>query len=119
MVVPKIQGAGDLAFVERLLEGVERAAGHAEPLRIQAVIETAQGLRRLDELTSASSRLEAVILGYADLVASLGRSAAGGRRSRPLGRRVQIGSCSPGRAPPGLRRSTDPFAIGRPCTCPG
>jgi citrate lyase subunit beta / citryl-CoA lyase len=77
VVIPKVQGPGDLAFVDRLLDGVERAAGHTEPMRVQAVIETAAGLRRLDEIAAASPRLESAILGYADLGASLGRSAAG------------------------------------------
>ena len=77
VVVPKVEGAGDLAFVERLLDGVERAAGYTEPLRVQALVETARGLRALDEIAAASPRLEAIVLGYADLGASLGRSRAG------------------------------------------
>jgi citrate lyase subunit beta/citryl-CoA lyase len=77
VVVPKVEDAGDLAFVDRLLDGVERAAGHAEPLPVQALVETARGLRALDEIASASPRLEAIVIGYADLAASLGRSRAG------------------------------------------
>jgi citrate lyase subunit beta/citryl-CoA lyase len=77
VVVPKVQGAADLAFVDRLLDGVEAAAGRAEPLRVQALVETAKGLRALDEIASASPRLDAIVLGYADLGASLGRSRSG------------------------------------------
>jgi len=77
VVVPKVEGAGDLAFVERLLDGAERAAGCARPLRVQALIETPAGLARVQEIASASPRLDALILGYADLGASLGRSSAG------------------------------------------
>jgi citrate lyase subunit beta/citryl-CoA lyase len=77
VVVPKVESAGDLAFVDRLLDGVERTAGHDEPLRVQALIETAAGLRAVDEIAASSPRLEALILGYADLGASLGRSPAG------------------------------------------
>jgi citrate lyase subunit beta/citryl-CoA lyase len=73
VVVPKVESAGDLAFVDRLLDGVE----HAEPLKVQALIETARGLRKLDEIAAASPRLEALVLGYADLGASLGRTRAG------------------------------------------
>lgn len=72
IVVPKVESAGDVAFVERLLDGAEAAAGRERPLRVQALIETAEGLLRLDEIASASSRLTSLILGYADLAASLG-----------------------------------------------
>ena len=34
IVVPKVQSAGDLAFVERLLDGVEAAAGRRRLLRV-------------------------------------------------------------------------------------
>ncbi len=77
VVVPKVQSAGDLAFVDRLLTGAEHAAGRARPLRVQALIETAAGLRHLEEIVAASPRLEALILGYADLSVSLGRTPAG------------------------------------------
>jgi citrate lyase subunit beta/citryl-CoA lyase len=77
VVLPKVESAGDLAFVDRLLDGVERAAGHAQPLRVQALVETARGVRALDEIANASPRVDAIVLGYADLGASLGRSRAG------------------------------------------
>ena len=77
IVVPKVESAGDLAFVERLLDGAEAAAGRARPLRVQALIETAAGLSRVQEIAGASSRLDALILGYADLAVSLGRTGAG------------------------------------------
>jgi citrate lyase subunit beta/citryl-CoA lyase len=43
-------------------------------LRVQALIETAAGLARVSEIAAASERLDALILGYADLGASLGGS---------------------------------------------
>src|SRR3954470_5116430 len=67
VVLPKVEGAGDLAFADRLLDGAERAAGRDRPLRIQALIETAAGLARVYESAAASARLEALILGYAGL----------------------------------------------------
>jgi citrate lyase subunit beta/citryl-CoA lyase len=79
IVVPKVESPGDLAFVDRLLDGVEAAAGRVRPLRVQALIETAAGLANVEEIAAASGRLDALILGYADLAASLGRSAAGAR----------------------------------------
>jgi citrate lyase subunit beta / citryl-CoA lyase len=73
VVLPKVESAGDVAYADRLLAG----AGHgrtAPPIRIQALIESAAGLQNLGEIARASDRLEALILGYADLGADLGRS---------------------------------------------
>jgi len=72
VVVPKVESAGDLAFVDRLLAGVEVRAGVPATLRVQALIETAAGLARMHEIAHASSRLDGLVLGYADLGASLG-----------------------------------------------
>jgi citrate lyase subunit beta/citryl-CoA lyase len=73
IVVPKVESAGDLAFIDRLLDGAK--AGRTRPLRVQALIETAAGLANVTDI--ASERLDALILGYADLAASLGRTTAG------------------------------------------
>jgi citrate lyase subunit beta / citryl-CoA lyase len=72
IVVPKVESPGDLAFVDRLLDGVEAGAGRERPLRVQALIETAAGLANAQAIAAASTRLDALILGYADLAASLG-----------------------------------------------
>jgi citrate lyase subunit beta/citryl-CoA lyase len=89
LIVPKVEGAGDLAFIDRLLDGVEAAAptGRA-PMRVQALIETAAGVAHLDEIAGASPRLDTLILGYADLSASLGR-AAGARAELDSWRAIQ------------------------------
>jgi citrate lyase subunit beta/citryl-CoA lyase len=70
VVVPKVESPDDLALVELSLAS-------AESVRVQALIETARGLRAVDEIARASRRLDVLILGYADLAASLGRSPAG------------------------------------------
>jgi citrate lyase subunit beta/citryl-CoA lyase len=77
VVIPKAESAGDIAFIERLLTGAEAAAGIGRRLKVQALIETARGVANLAEITRASQRLEGLILGYADLSVSLGRSPAG------------------------------------------
>jgi citrate lyase subunit beta/citryl-CoA lyase len=89
IIVPKVESRGDLEFVDRLLDGAEAAArtGRA-PLRVQALIETAAGVARLDEIAGASPRLDSLILGYADLSASLGR-AAGARAELDSWRSIQ------------------------------
>lgn len=70
IVVPKVESAADLEPLERMLES---SAGREEPLGVQALIETAAGLARVNEIAAAIPRLEALIIGYADLAASLGR----------------------------------------------
>lgn len=78
IVVPKVESAGDLAFVERLLDGAQAAAGNVRALRVQALIETAAGVSHVHQIAAASPRLDALILGYADLAASLGRASGAG-----------------------------------------
>lgn len=71
LIVPKVEQAEDVAVVQRLLDAQgERASG----VRLQALVETAAGLLRVGEIGAGSPRLEALILGYADLAASLGRA---------------------------------------------
>jgi len=111
VVVPKVQSAGDLAFVDRLLDGAEAAAGGGHRLGVQALIETAEGLAGIDEIPAGSERLEALILGYADLAASLGRSGAGaatleyGAPPRSAGDRRAVPQNGSRRALPRRRRA--------------
>jgi citrate lyase subunit beta/citryl-CoA lyase len=73
-VLPKVEHPHDLAFADRLLAGAEAAAGRTTPVRLLALIETAAGLAAASEIARASERLDGLILGYADLAASLGRT---------------------------------------------
>ena len=70
LVIPKVQAPEDVVWVARLLDVI--GAG-AQAIRLQALIETAAGLRRAGDIAQADPRLESLILGYADLRASLGR----------------------------------------------
>lgn len=67
LVIPKCERAADVEWVARLLDML------GVPTRLEALIETAAGLTRAAEIAGASDRLDGVILGYADLRASLGR----------------------------------------------
>ena len=78
VVLPKAEHAHDIAFADRLLTGAEAAAGRATPVRLLALIETAAGLQAVGEIAGASARLDGLIVGYADLAASLGRPAGDG-----------------------------------------
>lgn len=65
VVVPKAQSPQDLTAVTNAL-GEHGAT-------VQALIETPAGLTHIDAICGATDRLEAVIIGYADLAAALGR----------------------------------------------
>jgi len=68
VVVPKVESPHDLVTVDRVL-----AEGGDTDLAVQALIETPAGVQRIDDIV-VGPRLTAVILGYADLGAALGRS---------------------------------------------
>lgn len=74
VVVPKVEAGGDLEFVDRLLDGLEAAVEGDRAIGVQALIEGAAGIAQVGEIAGASPRLQALILGYADLAASLGRA---------------------------------------------
>jgi citrate lyase subunit beta / citryl-CoA lyase len=73
LVVPKVESAEQLERVAAELERAERAGERSQSVGLEALIETAAGLARAGEIAHASPRLEALIVGYADLAASLGR----------------------------------------------
>ena len=78
LVIPKCEDAAQIDAVERLLEGADDRPGFDGPrVGLQALIETAAGLVRVGEIASAGLRLETMIVGYADLGASLGRPPEG------------------------------------------
>ncbi|MET8800982.1 CoA ester lyase [Nocardia sp. NPDC004568] len=68
VVIPKVESPATLTDADALLTG----AG-APVLPVQALIETPAGVAAIDEI-AAGPRLTAVIIGYADLGAVLGRS---------------------------------------------
>jgi citrate lyase beta subunit len=73
-VLPKVEHPHDLAFADRLLAGAEAAGGRSTLVRLLALVETAAGLAAATDIARASERLDGLILGYADLAASLGRT---------------------------------------------
>ena len=75
LVVPKVESGADVAAVDRLLAELERELG-LEQIAVEAQIETALGLTRVEEIAAASTRLEALIFGPGDYAASLGISQA-------------------------------------------
>jgi citrate lyase subunit beta/citryl-CoA lyase len=72
IVIPKVERAADVAFVDLLLTMVEETCGLEPRIKLELLIETAVGLENLRDVARASPRIEALILGPADMSASLG-----------------------------------------------
>jgi malyl-CoA/(S)-citramalyl-CoA lyase len=70
IMVPKIEGAQDIHYVDRLLAQLEARAGLTKPLLVHAILETASGVANVEEIAGASPRMQGISLGPADLAAS-------------------------------------------------
>ncbi|WP_433506303.1 HpcH/HpaI aldolase/citrate lyase family protein [Pseudonocardia halophobica] len=73
IIVPKVRRARDVWWVDVLLDQLEETLG-LPPKRIalEVLIEETEGLQNVDEIVTASRRLEAVIFGAGDFSASQG-----------------------------------------------
>jgi malyl-CoA/(S)-citramalyl-CoA lyase len=70
IMVPKVEGAWDIHYVDRLLAQLEAKAGLRRPLLVHAILETAQGVANVEEIAGASPRMQGMSFGPADLAAS-------------------------------------------------
>ena len=70
IMIPKVEGPWDIHYVDRLLAQLEAKAGLERPLLIHAILETAQGVANLEEIATASPRIQGMSFGPADLAAS-------------------------------------------------
>jgi malyl-CoA/(S)-citramalyl-CoA lyase len=70
IMVPKVEGPEDIHYVDRLLAQLEARAGLERPILVHALLETAQGVNRIEEIAAASPRMQGMSLGPADLAAS-------------------------------------------------
>jgi malyl-CoA/(S)-citramalyl-CoA lyase len=69
VMVPKVQSADDIAYVDRLLAQLEARAGLDRPILVHALLETARGVANVEEICAASPRMQGLSLGPADLAA--------------------------------------------------
>ena len=69
IMVPKVQGAEDIHYVDRLLAQLEAKAGIDKPILVHAILETARGVANVEEICGASPRMQGLSLGPADLAA--------------------------------------------------
>ncbi|MGH2891312.1 MAG: HpcH/HpaI aldolase/citrate lyase family protein, partial [Solirubrobacteraceae bacterium] len=70
IMIPKVQGAWDIHYVDRLLAQLEAKAGLERPILIHAILETGLGVVNLEEIATASPRMQGMSFGPADLAAS-------------------------------------------------
>jgi malyl-CoA/(S)-citramalyl-CoA lyase len=70
IMVPKVEGAWDIHYVDRLLAQLEAKHGVTKPILIHAILETGQGVVNLEEIATASPRMQGMSFGPADLAAS-------------------------------------------------
>jgi malyl-CoA/(S)-citramalyl-CoA lyase len=70
IMVPKVEGAEDIHYVDRLLAQLEAKAGIGRPILVHAILETATGVANVEEIAAASPRMQGLSLGPADLAAS-------------------------------------------------
>src|SRR5437016_2128509 len=69
IMVPKVEGPWDIHYVDRLLAQLEAKAGLERPLLIHAILETSLGVVNLEEIATASPRMQGMSFGPADLAA--------------------------------------------------
>jgi malyl-CoA/(S)-citramalyl-CoA lyase len=70
IMVPKVEGADDIHYMDRLLAQLEARAGIKQPILLHAILETATGVANVEEICGASPRMQGLSLGPADLAAS-------------------------------------------------
>jgi len=70
IMIPKVEGAEDIHYVDRLLAQLEARAGLTRPIQVHAILETARGVANVEEICGASPRMEGLSLGPADLAAN-------------------------------------------------
>ena len=69
VMVPKVEGAEDIHYVDRILAQLEAKAGLDRPVLVHALLETARGVANVEEIAGASPRMQGLSLGPADLAA--------------------------------------------------
>jgi malyl-CoA/(S)-citramalyl-CoA lyase len=70
VMLPKVEGAWDIHYLDQLLAQLEAKAGISKPIQIHAILETAEGVKNVEDICGASPRMHGISLGPADLAAS-------------------------------------------------
>ncbi|MEZ5841065.1 MAG: CoA ester lyase [Hyphomicrobiales bacterium] len=72
IMLPKVEGPWDIHYLDQLLAQLEARHGIAKPILIHAILETAEGVKNVEAIATASPRMHGMSLGPADLAASRG-----------------------------------------------
>ncbi|MEM7569522.1 MAG: CoA ester lyase [Pseudomonadota bacterium] len=72
IMLPKVEGAWDIHYLDQLLAQLEAKHALNKPILIHAILETAQGVKNVEDICLASPRMQGISLGPADLAASRG-----------------------------------------------
>jgi len=72
LMIPKVQDASHVHFVDHLLSGLEDDLGLTRPIGLELQIETPHGAIHLDEIAKASKRTQTIVFGPGDYAVSLG-----------------------------------------------
>ena len=70
MMLPKVEGAWDIHYLDQLLAQLEAKHAVKKPILIHAILETAEGVNNVEAIAAASPRMHGISLGPADLAAS-------------------------------------------------
>ncbi len=77
VVIPKVEKAADVQFVDLLLSQIEMRLQLGKSIGLEASIESALGMMNVKEIAFSSSRLETLVFGIADYGASLTMPSSG------------------------------------------
>jgi malyl-CoA/(S)-citramalyl-CoA lyase len=70
IMLPKVEGAWDIHYLDQLLAQLEAKHVIKKPILIHAILETAEGVNNVEAIAAASPRMHGISLGPADLAAS-------------------------------------------------
>ena len=70
IMLPKVDGPGDIHYLDQLLAQIEAFHRIKKPILIHAILETALGVNNVEAIATASPRMHGMSLGPADLAAS-------------------------------------------------
>ena len=77
LVVPKVNDPAHITAIDLLLTQIESRMDISRPIGLEACIESAEGLSKVEAIAASSDRLQSLVFGVADFTASLGAPGKG------------------------------------------